>query len=594
MDRARILSLSTPDAAAARGARAWSLEILAEPKRRAAELLGEQPEVSEVESFGERLHATLARRRRAGGRGRAAARRRGPRRARGSWSASARRRPVPRRPLHRPHARATKRATPRRSPDEPPVLLHPGPGRGRAAPAPAAARPRPSPGSPSPRPSIARAPTRARLAAVRGPRDRGRGRACREPEPAACPSSTLSAGYTRLSDVPELTLVVPGPPPIAPDRLPQHPEHLPRPRRPHPARSTPGAASAAAIDAADHRQRRGRPRPRGRAQDLVLETTTAYWSLVTARESGPRPRRGARLLRGPPEGRPEPLRGRAWRRGARCSRSRSSATAPSSAGCRPRTTCAVANADLLRLVGLPAGTRVEPADAAAPAAAERRGRGGARAPALGSRPELVALRARVTRPLRHGAGGPRAAAGPRSASPPATTTRARTPASSPSSTNGRTPGASASTCRSAPSTAAVPSGGRAGPGPGRRPPPPGRRPRAAGAAGGEDAGSWTSPPPPRPSRSPIARLEAAQEKRAGRARPLPRGGEHLVGPARRRDRAAARGGSTARTRPPAQPGPGPPRSRGRPVTRGRLRHRGRAPGQALRRLHLGRRPQLRR
>ncbi len=58
MDRGRILSLSTPDAlrAEAHGA---IVEILAEPKRRAAEVLARRRDVADVEVFGERLHATL-------------------------------------------------------------------------------------------------------------------------------------------------------------------------------------------------------------------------------------------------------------------------------------------------------------------------------------------------------------------------------------------------------------------------------------------------------------------------------------------------------------------------------------------------------
>jgi ABC-2 type transport system ATP-binding protein len=58
MDRGRFLTLSTPDALRAEEHGAI-VEFLAEPKRRAAELLGQHPEVAEVEAFGERLHATL-------------------------------------------------------------------------------------------------------------------------------------------------------------------------------------------------------------------------------------------------------------------------------------------------------------------------------------------------------------------------------------------------------------------------------------------------------------------------------------------------------------------------------------------------------
>jgi ABC-2 type transport system ATP-binding protein len=59
VDHGRLLSLSTPDALRAE-APGSILEILAEPKRRAAELLGQRRDVADVEAFGERLHATLA------------------------------------------------------------------------------------------------------------------------------------------------------------------------------------------------------------------------------------------------------------------------------------------------------------------------------------------------------------------------------------------------------------------------------------------------------------------------------------------------------------------------------------------------------
>jgi ABC-2 type transport system ATP-binding protein len=60
MDRSHILNLSTPDELRAE-AKGVFLEILAEPKRQAAEVLGHLAEVSDVESFGERIHATLPR-----------------------------------------------------------------------------------------------------------------------------------------------------------------------------------------------------------------------------------------------------------------------------------------------------------------------------------------------------------------------------------------------------------------------------------------------------------------------------------------------------------------------------------------------------
>jgi ABC-2 type transport system ATP-binding protein len=59
VDHGRLLNVSAPDVlrAEAKGA---ILEILAEPKRRAAEILSRRKDVADVEAFGERLHATLA------------------------------------------------------------------------------------------------------------------------------------------------------------------------------------------------------------------------------------------------------------------------------------------------------------------------------------------------------------------------------------------------------------------------------------------------------------------------------------------------------------------------------------------------------
>ncbi len=58
MDRSRVLSVSTPDALRA-SAQGIIVEVLAEPKRRAAELLARRSGVADVQSFGERLHVTL-------------------------------------------------------------------------------------------------------------------------------------------------------------------------------------------------------------------------------------------------------------------------------------------------------------------------------------------------------------------------------------------------------------------------------------------------------------------------------------------------------------------------------------------------------
>jgi drug efflux transport system ATP-binding protein len=58
MDHGRILTVDAPGALRKQEGGAI-LEVLAQPKRQAAELLQQRPEVASVESFGERLHVTL-------------------------------------------------------------------------------------------------------------------------------------------------------------------------------------------------------------------------------------------------------------------------------------------------------------------------------------------------------------------------------------------------------------------------------------------------------------------------------------------------------------------------------------------------------
>ena len=57
MDRGRLLVTETPDAL--RRAAGAALEVLARPYRDAARWLRDQPEVEDVETFGQRLHATV-------------------------------------------------------------------------------------------------------------------------------------------------------------------------------------------------------------------------------------------------------------------------------------------------------------------------------------------------------------------------------------------------------------------------------------------------------------------------------------------------------------------------------------------------------
>jgi len=59
LDRGRLLDVDTPDALRSRADEAF-LEVVARPRRRVVDYLRQRPEVSELEIFGERVHATLA------------------------------------------------------------------------------------------------------------------------------------------------------------------------------------------------------------------------------------------------------------------------------------------------------------------------------------------------------------------------------------------------------------------------------------------------------------------------------------------------------------------------------------------------------
>jgi len=60
IDHGRLLALDTPERLRAGEARQALLEIVAEPRREARAWLADRPEIEQVESFGERVHATLA------------------------------------------------------------------------------------------------------------------------------------------------------------------------------------------------------------------------------------------------------------------------------------------------------------------------------------------------------------------------------------------------------------------------------------------------------------------------------------------------------------------------------------------------------
>ena len=173
--------------------------------------------VSEVEAFGERLHATLAAVPRRARRARPSALGAGLRAAGLEVEPARPTTAVARGRLHPPHPRRASAAGRRggaahesrrccrsswpRSPH----------GRGAAPPPPRAGR---AAADARRRPSSARSPPRRALGRLRALRAAPPTRTCARPRARTrCPQVELGAGYTRQSDVPELILALPGAPP---------------------------------------------------------------------------------------------------------------------------------------------------------------------------------------------------------------------------------------------------------------------------------------------------------------------------------------------------------------------------------------------
>jgi outer membrane protein TolC len=228
----------------------------------------------------------------------------------------------------------------------------------------------------------------AQLAALRT----AAGEALRGARAARLPQLELSAGYTRNSAVPELTLSVPG----VGERtiFPNIPDVY----RTRAALGLPlytgGRVEGGIASAREQQSAAGEDVKAGEA-DLVLETTTSFWSLVTARESE---RVLAEALAGYEahlaDARNRLELGLAARNellAVQVERDRAELSRIAAANA-----AAVAEADLRRLVGLPPAARVEPVvepasgDAAAPDEVEA-----LVARALAARPELKALRSRA-------------------------------------------------------------------------------------------------------------------------------------------------------------------------------------------------------
>ena len=205
------------------------------------------------------------------------------------------------------------------------------------------------------------------------------------------PLIDVGATYTRNSDVPELTIVAPG----AGTRtlFPNIPDNM----RARAGLSLPlytGGRVGSAIRAAESQRTAAENDLTGGEADLVLEVSTAYWSLVTARAS-------ARVLSeavasfeghlGDARNRQE--QGMAARNellSVQVERDRAELSRLQSASA-----AAVANANLLRLLDLPAMARVEPSEPLAAPATPALETETLVATALERRPELMAVRARV-------------------------------------------------------------------------------------------------------------------------------------------------------------------------------------------------------
>lgn len=205
------------------------------------------------------------------------------------------------------------------------------------------------------------------------------------------PQVEVSAGYTRQSDVPELTLAIPGAPPRT--IFPNIPDNY----RLRLGASLPlytGGRVSSLIDAADgERTAAGRDVESVRA-DVVLETTTAYWSLVVARDT-------ERVLTEAlaaydahlTDARNREAVGMAARNevlAVQVERDRAELTRLRAAGAAE-----AALANLVRLVGFPPGTRVVPAEPPVPATDPPEELETLVARALVARPERASLAARV-------------------------------------------------------------------------------------------------------------------------------------------------------------------------------------------------------
>ncbi len=231
----------------------------------------------------------------------------------------------------------------------------------------------------------------ARLASLASLRD-GADAGLRGARAERWPQLDLLASYALNSDVPELVIIAPGPPPASQTVFPNIADNY----RARAALNLPlytGGRVGGVIDAARARHEAARQDLAAASADVALETESAYWSLVTARER-------ARALRDSiasydthledAQNRVEVgLAARSDLLAVQVERDRAEL-----ARLEAENRAVVANANLVRLVGLPANTRVAPRAPAAirPSPEETETQVSA---ALLARPEVKALRARI-------------------------------------------------------------------------------------------------------------------------------------------------------------------------------------------------------
>lgn len=205
------------------------------------------------------------------------------------------------------------------------------------------------------------------------------------------PLVDLAAGYTRNSDVDDFRITLPG---LGTRTLFPN---LPNNYRLHAGAALPlytGGRVESAIAAAGHQKEAAALDRSSALNDLLLETRTAYWGLVTARES-------ERVLReavASYEGHLKDARNR-FDVGVAASNEVLSVQVERDraelARLQAENTAGVVNASLVRLTGLPPGTQIEPAEPLDGALAEAGETEALVTAALGTRPEIQALKARA-------------------------------------------------------------------------------------------------------------------------------------------------------------------------------------------------------